>query len=129
MAELSRRYQSHNFGLSLPSLRIDSFSIRLMDSLPSRRRTGLTFAPEAGSERLRRMINKNTPEDEILETAAAALDRGWTGLKLYFMLGLPTETIDDVEGFGHRVPLYGRCSVVSSGENGSAWFVTTRLDS
>jgi len=98
VAELSRRYQNHNFGLSLPSLRIDTFSIRLMDSLPSRRRTGLTFAPEAGSERLRRMINKNTPEDEILETAAAALDRGWTGLKLYFMLGLPTETLDDVEG-------------------------------
>ena len=95
VASLSHRY--HNLALSLPSLRIDSFSVRLMNSLPSRKKTGLTFAPEAGSERLRRIINKNTPEDEILETAAAAFARGWTGIKLYFMLGLPTETIDDVE--------------------------------
>jgi len=68
-----------------------------MEALPSRRKTGLTFAPEAGSERLRRSINKNTPEDELLKTAAAAFDRGWISLKLYFMLGLPTETIDDIE--------------------------------
>lgn len=86
----------NNITLSLPSLRIDSCSIRLMDSLP-RRKTGLTFAPEAGSERLRRLINKGASEDEIVETAAAAFARGWTGLKLYFMLGLPTETTDDVE--------------------------------
>ena len=68
-----------------------------MDSLPSHRKTGLTFAPEAGSERLRRIINKNISEDELLKTAAAAFDRGWTGLKLYFMLGLPRETMDDIE--------------------------------
>jgi radical SAM family uncharacterized protein len=86
----------NNITLSLPSLRIDSCSMRLMDSLP-RRKTGLTFAPEAGSERLRRLINKGASEDEIVETAAAAFARGWSGLKLYFMLGLPTETTDDVE--------------------------------
>ncbi len=86
-----------NLALSLPSLRIDSFSVELIDSLPTHKKTGLTFAPEAGSERLRRFINKNTPEDKILETAAAAFERGWTGLKLYFMLGLPTETMDDIE--------------------------------
>jgi len=68
-----------------------------MDSLPSHRKTGLTFAPEAGSERLRRIINKNITDDELMKTAAAAFDRGWTGLKLYFMLGLPTETMDDIE--------------------------------
>ncbi len=96
VASLSHNY--HNLALSLPSLRIDSFSVRLMDSLPSRRKTGLTFAPEAGSERLRRIINKSTPEDKILETAAAAFARGWTSLKLYFMLGLPTETMEDIEG-------------------------------
>lgn len=84
--------------ISLPSLRIDSFSVKLMDSLPSRGRTGLTFAPEAGSERLRQVINKDTSEDRLLETAATAFERGWTGLKLYFMVGLPTETLDDVEG-------------------------------
>ncbi|MBA7466085.1 hypothetical protein ES707_01259 [subsurface metagenome] len=98
VAKLSHRYHNHNLSLSLPSLRIDSFSVRLMEALPSRRKTGLTFAPEAGSERLRRSINKNTPEDELLKTAAAAFDRGWISLKLYFMLGLPTETIDDIEG-------------------------------
>jgi len=96
VTSLSHHYP--NLALSLPSLRIDSFSVRLMGSLPSRSKTGLTFAPEAGSERLRRIVNKNTPEDKILETAATAFDRGWTSLKLYFMLGLPTETTDDVEG-------------------------------
>lgn len=95
VANLSHRYQ--NLSLSLPSLRIDSFSVRLIEALPSRRKTGLTFAPEAGSERLRRSINKNIPEDELLKTAAAAFDRGWINLKLYFMLGLPSETIDDIE--------------------------------
>ncbi|MFC1897064.1 TIGR03960 family B12-binding radical SAM protein [Chloroflexota bacterium] len=95
VAKLSNRYQ--NLSLSLPSLRIDSFSVRLMEALPSRRKTGLTFAPEAGSERLRLNINKNITEDKLLETASAAFDRGWINLKLYFMLGLPTETIDDVE--------------------------------
>ncbi len=92
---LVRNYD--NLALSLPSLRIDSFSVKLMESLPSRHRTGLTFAPEAGSERLRRIINKGATEDEILETAAAAFARGWRSLKLYFMLGLPTETMDDIE--------------------------------
>jgi len=86
-----------NITLSLPSLRIDNFSVRLMDSL-RRKKTGLTFAPEAGSERLRRIINKGASEDEIIETAAAAFARGWRSLKLYFMLGLPTETREDIEG-------------------------------
>ena len=98
VASLSHRYGNHNLSLSLPSLRIDSFSVGLMDSLSSYKKTGLTFAPEAGSERLRQIINKNISEDEILETIASAFDRGWTNIKLYFMLGLPTETIDDVEG-------------------------------
>ena len=98
VASLSHCYHDRNLSLSLPSLRIDSFSVRLMEALPSRRKTGLTFAPEAGSERLRRSINKNTPEDKLLKTAAAAFDRGWLSLKLYFMLSLPTETTDDVEG-------------------------------
>jgi radical SAM family uncharacterized protein len=88
--------QYPRLALSLPSLRVSPFSVRLMGSLPDRSKTGLTFAPEAGSERLRRVINKNTPEDELLETAAIAFKRGWTGLKLYFMLGLPTETDEDV---------------------------------
>jgi radical SAM family uncharacterized protein len=96
VASLSHLYP--NLALSLPSLYIDSFSVELMDSLPSHKRTGLTFAPEAGSERLRQIINKNVSEDELLKTATAAFDRGWTGLKLYFMLGLPGETMEDMEG-------------------------------
>jgi radical SAM family uncharacterized protein len=95
VGKLSRSYP--NVTLSLPSLRLDDFSIRLVGSLPTRSRTGLTFAPEAGSERLRKAINKNLAEESLLATAAAAFERGWTGLKLYFMVGLPTETDADVE--------------------------------
>jgi radical SAM family uncharacterized protein len=95
VAGLSQRYP--NLTLSLPSLRLDSFSVKLVESLPTRSRTGLTFAPEAGSERLRQAINKNLTEENLLETAATAFARGWTSLKLYFMVGLPTETVEDVE--------------------------------
>lgn len=85
-----------NLKLSLPSLRMNDSSIKLMEILGHPKATGLTFAPEAGSERLRRAINKDITEAEILDTVAAALDEGWKGLKLYLMLGLPTETMDDV---------------------------------
>jgi radical SAM family uncharacterized protein len=94
--QLSQRYP--NLSLSLPSLRLDDFSIRLVGSLPTRSRTGLTFAPEAGTERLRRAINKDLSEESLLATAATAFARGWTGLKLYFMVGLPTEQMEDVAG-------------------------------
>jgi len=95
VTSLTRNYPG--LAISLPSLRIDSFSVRLMSLLPSRSRTGLTFAPEAGSQRLRQVINKNTSEDQLLDTVATALSRGWSNIKLYFMLGLPTETPDDIE--------------------------------
>ena len=95
VGKLSRSYP--NLTLSLPSLRLDDFSIKLVGSLPTRSRTGLTFAPEAGSERLRYAINKILTEESLLATAATAFERGWTGLKLYFMVGLPTETPEDVE--------------------------------
>jgi len=101
VGSISHRYR--NLAISLPSIRLDSFSVALVDSLSSRRKTGLTFAPEAGSQRLREVINKATTEDEIMETAATAFERGWTGLKLYFMLGLPTETNDDVADISHLV--------------------------
>ncbi|MFC2051765.1 TIGR03960 family B12-binding radical SAM protein [Chloroflexota bacterium] len=96
VASLSNRYP--DLTLSLPSLHIDSFSVELAASLPSHKKTGLTFAPEAGSERLRRKINKDISEDELLEIATGAFERGWTGLKLYFMLGLPGEIMDDITG-------------------------------
>lgn len=84
--------------ISLPSLRLDEFSINLVGSLPTKNRTGLTFAPEAGSERLRRAINKNITDEYLLKTAGTAFRRGWTSFKLYFMVGLPTETEEDVRG-------------------------------
>jgi radical SAM superfamily enzyme YgiQ (UPF0313 family) len=86
-----------NVTFSLPSLRIATSSVQLMESLPSGRKSGLIFAPEAGSERLRHVINKCIPESVLLETAAVAFQRGWTTMKLYFMLGLPRETLEDVQ--------------------------------
>jgi len=84
--------------LSLPSLRVNSSSVKLVDTLPSQRKSGLTFAPEAGSERLRNIINKCIADEELLQTATTAFERGWTTLKLYFMFGLPHETIEDIDG-------------------------------
>jgi radical SAM family uncharacterized protein len=95
VTELSERL--NNVTLSLPSLYINTFNTPLMDALSRRKKIGLTFAPEAGSERLRRIINKNITEDEILETFTDIFARSWTSIKLYFMLGLPEETTEDVE--------------------------------
>ena len=95
VVDLSRRYP--NLAISLPSLRPNSFSVSLVNSLASRRKTGLTLAPEAGSHRLRQVINKDIIEEELLKAVATAFESGRTTLKLYFMLGLPTETVDDVE--------------------------------
>ncbi len=98
VAHLSRHYVKDNLILSLPSLRIDSTSIELIESLPRRRKTTLTFAPEAGTERLRQAINKSISEESMFSTFASAFEKGWFNLKLYFMVGLPTETMDDVRG-------------------------------
>ena len=89
--------------LSVPSLRADNFSQELMRKLQTLRKSGLTFAPEAGTQRLRDVINKNLPEDEILNTCATAFSGGWNNVKLYFMLGLPTETDEDVLGIAELV--------------------------
>jgi radical SAM family uncharacterized protein len=113
VAQLAHSYK--DLALSLPSLRIDSFSLKLMESLPSRRKTGLTFAPEAGSVRLRRIINKDITDEQILETAAAASARGWRSLKLYFMLGLPTETTEDIEAM---IELVARIRAAGRGAKG-----------
>ena len=82
--------------ISLPSLRADNFSMELMERVQRVRKSSLTFAPEAGSQRLRDVINKNVTESELLETCRIAFEGGWNGVKLYFMLGLPTETDEDV---------------------------------
>ncbi|MDD2471380.1 MAG: TIGR03960 family B12-binding radical SAM protein [Dehalococcoidales bacterium] len=93
---LSRTEQSRGITFSLPSLRIDEKTLELVEALSQRRRSGITLAPEAATSRLQRVINKVIPEEDILQTAATAFERGWTSLKLYFMLGLPTETEEDV---------------------------------
>jgi len=85
-----------NISLSLPSLRVDAFSLELMGRIAGERKSGLTFAPEAGSQRLRDIINKNLTEEEILEGCRLAFLGGWTRVKLYFMIGLPFETDEDI---------------------------------
>jgi len=87
--------------LSLPSLRVDNFSDELAEKLSKVRKSGLTFAPEAGTQRLRDVINKNVTEEEVLRTCVKAFNNGWTSVKLYFMMGLPTETMEDIEGIAN----------------------------
>lgn len=94
---LGDRYEGTNTSLSLPSTRVDAFNITLANEFSRNgRRSGLTFAPEGGSERLRRVINKMVSEEDLISTVAAAYSHGWRQVKLYFMCGLPTETDDDV---------------------------------
>ena len=93
----------NKINLSVPSLRADNFSRELMEKLQTVRKSGLTFAPEAGTQRLRDVINKNLTEEEILNTCAQAFSGGWNSVKLYFMLGLPTETDEDVLGIAELV--------------------------
>ncbi len=94
---------ANKINLSVPSLRADNFSRELMEKLQTVRKSGLTFAPEAGTQRLRDVINKNLTEDEILTTCRNAFSGGWNNVKLYFMLGLPTETDEDVLGIAELV--------------------------
>lgn len=89
--------EKEKVSISLPSLRVDGFSDELTQKLQKVRRGGLTFAPEAGTQRLRDVINKNVTEEMLMQTARTAFAGGWSGVKLYFMIGLPTETLDDVE--------------------------------
>lgn len=90
--------ESRSIGLSLPSLRADNFSMELMEKLQKVRKSGLTFAVEGGSQRLRDAINKNVTEEDLLNTCAIAFAGGWNSVKLYYMLGLPTETDEDIVG-------------------------------
>ena len=95
--ELADRYDGTNVSLSLPSTRVDAFNIDLANELSRNgRRSGLTFAPEGGSERMRKVINKMVTEDDLIDTVATAFGNGWRNVKLYFMCGLPTEEDEDV---------------------------------
>lgn len=96
--ELLGYCEPRSIGLSLPSLRADNFSMDIMHRIQKTRKSGLTFAPEAGSQRLRDAINKNVTEEDLLHTCRLAFEGGWNTIKLYFMLGLPTETDEDILG-------------------------------
>lgn len=92
------RYEKDKVGISLPSLRIDSFSVELIKQIQKVRKTGLTFAPEAGTQRLRDIINKGVTEQNLLDSVSSAFKSGWSTVKLYFMIGLPYETEEDIAG-------------------------------
>lgn len=94
---LIEEFKDAGINISLPSLRIDAFSLDVMSKVQDIRKSSLTFAPEAGSQRMRNVINKGLTEEDILEGAGAAFEGGWNKVKLYFMLGLPTETQEDME--------------------------------
>ena len=96
--DLMENCAARNVALSLPSLRLDSFSFKVLDEIQKYRKSGLTFAPEAGTQRLRDVINKGITEPDIFGAVAQAVELGWKHIKLYFMIGLPTETEDDLEG-------------------------------
>lgn len=98
LEKLSQWSVEENVSLSLPSLRVDGFSEDILSRIKTVRKSGLTFAPEAGTQRLRDVINKNVQEDELLNTCLVAFNGGYSTVKLYFMIGLPTETLDDVKG-------------------------------
>ncbi|NLY43663.1 MAG: TIGR03960 family B12-binding radical SAM protein [Clostridiaceae bacterium] len=96
--ELVELTEKQKTSLSLPSLRIDSFSLDLMEKVQRVRKSGLTFAPEAGTQRLRDVINKGVTEEDLIKSVTLAFEGGWNNVKLYFMIGLPTETMEDIEG-------------------------------
>lgn len=96
--KLVEKYEKENVGISLPSLRLDSFIIDTLKEIEKVRKSGLTFAPEAGSQRMRDVINKGVTEEDLMRVAKSAFDEGWSKIKLYFMIGLPTETLEDVAG-------------------------------
>lgn len=98
VSELGARYGPARINVSLPSLRVDSFSVDLARAAQGVRRTTLTFAPEAGTQRLRDTINKGVTEEDLIAAVDAAFAAGWTAVKLYFMIGLPTETTEDLDG-------------------------------
>jgi radical SAM family uncharacterized protein len=95
---LVERHRGERVNVSLPSLRVDAFAVELARAVQEVRKSSLTFAPEAGSQRLRNVINKQVTEDDLLRTVEVAFRAGWSRVKLYFMLGLPTETLEDVDG-------------------------------
>ena len=110
--------QGERVSFSLPSLRIDSFSVDIAERLQQVRKSGLTFAPEAGTQRLRDVINKNVTEDDLLHSVRTAFEQGWKAVKLYFMMGLPTETDEDIVGIAELAQKVVDCYKEVKGKRG-----------
>jgi len=96
--ELNEKHSSNMTSISLPSLRLDNFSVEMAEKVQKVKKSGLTFAPEAGTQRLRDVINKGVTNEDLMETAYKAFSNGWNRIKLYYMIGLPTETYEDLDG-------------------------------
>ena len=98
LSEITDYTTGEKINLSLPSLRIDRFSDEVLKKITDVRKSGLTFAPEGGTQRIRDVINKNVTEKNVMDSVRIAFEGGYTNIKLYFMMGLPTETTEDLDG-------------------------------
>ncbi len=115
---ISKRFEGRKLTISLPSLRIESVSVDLMEKLKQHRSSGFTLAPEAASERMRRIINKYIPDEDIINTTRDIYSRGWTTVKLYFMIGHPSETLEDVQAIADLCK-----RVIAEGRKVAGWKV------
>ena len=107
--QLMKRFEEKRVALSLPSLRLDSFDKEYIQEMQKVRKTGLTFAPEAGSQRLRDVINKGVTQEDLVSAVSDAFESGWNSVKLYFMIGLPTETQEDLQGIADLTKEVAQC--------------------
>ena len=122
--ELMNVCKDNNVSLSLPSLRLDSFSFKVLQEIQGYKKSGLTFAPEAGTQRLRNVINKSITERDIYEAVEKAIELGWSNIKLYFMIGLPTETYEDLDGIAEIAKNITDINYKVTGKRGGRFNVT-----
>lgn len=125
--ELVDMCRERNVSLSLPSLRLDSFSFKVLEEIQGYKKSGLTFAPEAGSQRLRDVINKGITEEDIYGAVRQALELGWNHVKLYFMIGLPTETQEDLDGIAEIAKTIKSINYELKGRKGGRFNVTVSV--
>ncbi len=125
--ELMNMCRENQVSLSLPSLRLDNFSFRVLQEIQRYKKSGLTFAPEAGSQRLRNVINKNITEEDIYGAVEQALELGWNSIKLYFMIGLPTETRADLDGIAEIARKILALNYALRGRRGGRFQVTVSV--
>lgn len=119
--------RERNVSLSLPSLRLDSFSFKVLEEIQGYKKSGLTFAPEAGSQRLRNVINKGITEEDIYGAVRQALELGWSNIKLYFMVGHPTETLEDLDGIAEIAKKIKDLNFEIKGRKGGRFNVTVSV--